>query len=120
MTPSAWMPLSCANMLRADDRLPHRDRAPGGGHDVLGDLAEALGVDVEVEALDVLERHDDLFERRVARALAEAADGDVDPGRAAVDAGDRVGDGHAEVVVRVHLDLEAGLLDELLDDLVGA
>ena len=92
--------------------------APGRPHHELDDLVESLGVDVEVEALDVLERHDDLFERRVARTLAEAADGDVDPGRAGVDARDRVGHGHAEVVVRVHLDLEAGLLDEPLDDLV--
>ena len=48
-----------------------------------------------------LDRHDDLFQRRVAGALAEAVDGALDLARAALDAEQRVGDGEAEVVVAV-------------------
>ena len=47
------------------------------------------------------ERGGDLFECGVAGALADAVDGALDLTRAAVDAGERVGDGHAEVVVAV-------------------
>jgi hypothetical protein len=41
----------------------------------------------------------DLFEGRIAGALADAVDGALDLPRPAFDAGQRVGDGHAEVVV---------------------
>ena len=48
-----------------------------------------------------LERHDDFFERGVARALAEAVDGTFDLARAACDGGKGVGRGHTKVVVAV-------------------
>ena len=58
---------------RLDARAgPCRDLPPGGLHHVLGDLTEPGRIHVQIEALDVLERHHDLFERRVARALAKA------------------------------------------------
>src|SRR5450759_3032736 len=103
----------------ADDRLPHRDGPARRGGDVLAQLAEALRVHRDLEALDVLQCHDDLFERRIARALSQAADGGVDPRGAGVDAGDGVGHRHAEVVVGVHLDLHAGGLAQLPDDPVS-
>ena len=63
-----------------------------------------VGVDAGVERQHVaagLDRHDDLFERGVAGALADAVDGALDLPRAAFDAGERVGDRQAEVVVAV-------------------
>jgi hypothetical protein len=71
------------------------------------DAGNDLGrVDADVEAEVVLARlhgHDDLLERAVARALAEAVDRALDLARAAdLDAGERVGHCHAEVVVAVH------------------
>ena len=50
-----------------------------------------------------LHRHHDLFERAVAGALAQAVDGALDLARAAdLDAGQRVGHRHAQVVVAMH------------------
>ena len=43
----------------------------------------------------------DLFESGVAGAFADAVDGALDLARAALNAGEGVGDGHAEVVVAV-------------------
>src|SRR6266540_448677 len=73
--PSWWMPASCANALRpttalfAWTLLPHN------------------------------ERHHDLLERRVARALANPVDRAFDLARAALYRRDRVGDREAKVVV---------------------
>ena len=102
----------------ADDRLPRRDRARRGGGDVLAELAEARRLQAQVDLAEVLERHDDLFEGGVAGALAEAVDGRVHVGRPRLDAGERVGRRHAEVVVRVHLDGQAVALEEA-DDVEG-
>ena len=48
-----------------------------------------------------VDRHDHLFHRGVAGALADAVDGALDLARAVAHGGQRVGDGHAEVVVAV-------------------
>ena len=48
------------------------------------------------------DRHDDLFERGVAGALADAVDGALDLRGAGAHRGQRVGRGQAEVVVAVH------------------
>ena len=90
----------------AHDALPRRDRPRRRGGDVLAELAEAARVQAHVDLAEVLERHHDLLERGVAGALAEAVDGGVDVGGAGLDAGQGVGRRHAEVVVRVHLDVE--------------
>ena len=50
------------------------------------------------------EGHDDLLERRVAGALAEAVDRDLDLARAGLDGGERVGRREPEVVVAVDAD----------------
>ena len=47
-------------------------------------------------------RHHDFLERGVAGALADAVDGALDLPRAGADAGERVGDRHAEIIVAVH------------------
>ena len=52
-------------------------------------------------AADV-QRHHDLLERRVARALADAVHGALDLLGAGLDPGERVRDREAEVVVAVH------------------
>ena len=50
-----------------------------------------------------VQQHDELLERRVARALADAVDRALDLPRARLRApAKRVGDGEAEVVVAVH------------------
>ena len=72
-----------------------------------------------VDFAQILEGHHDLLEGGVAGALPEAVDGRVHVGRAGLDAGERVGGRHAEVVVRVHLDVEAALLDEERDHVEG-
>ena len=60
------------------------------------------------------EGHDDLLERRVAGALAEAVDGHLDLARAGLDRGQRVGRGEAEVVVAV--DGDRGLAADEVHD----
>jgi hypothetical protein len=102
--PSWWMPDSCAKALRPDDRLVGLDRVagdvgdePAGAGDLLG-LDAGLGAEVVAARAD---RHDDLFERGVAGALADAVDGALDLRRAGAHGGERVGDGEPEVVVAV-------------------
>ena len=64
------------------------------------------------------QRHDDLFERGVAGALAEAVDRDLDLAGAGLDRGQRVGRGEPQVVVAVDADrrLVADELDDALDE----
>ena len=61
-----------------------------------------------------LEDHDDLFERAVAGALADAVDGAFDLARAGFDGGERVGDGEAEIVMA--MDADDGGVAERFDD----
>ena len=73
--------------------------------------ASSLAGGIELVHLDVVgvgelvaadhEGGGDLFEGGVAGALADAVDGALDLARAALNAGEGVGDGHAEVVVAV-------------------
>ena len=97
----------------ADDRLVRRDRDAGAAADQRTGRADPLGADAGLVARVVVapraEGHHDLFERGVARALADAVDRDLDLPHARLDRGDRVGGRHAEVVVVVGA----------VDDLVG-
>ena len=82
-----------------------------GLHRVAGDLAHQLGrghdlprVDAGVTAEHVrphLDRHHDLLERGIARALAEPVDGALDLPRTGLHRRQRIGDRHAKVVVAV-------------------
>jgi hypothetical protein len=62
-----------------------------------------LGPDV-VEIVSHVQRHDDLFERSVACALADAVDCNLDLPRAVLHGRQAVGDGQPEVVVAVDAD----------------
>ena len=93
--------------VAADDRLVGLHRVaghvrdqPAGAGDLLG-LDLRLGVEVVAARAD---RHDDLFERGVAGALADAVDGALDLGRAGAHRGERVGRRQTEVVVAVAAD----------------
>ena len=86
----------------ADDRLVVLDREGGDRRDQLRGAHQQRRVDIGVVGQHVaagLDRHDDLFERRIARPLAEAVDGAFDLAGAADHAGERVGDRHAEIVM---------------------
>ena len=106
--PSWWMPASCANALRADDRLVrlHADaddlRQQLAGRDTARSVLMPV---VERQPIAArLQHHHDLFERAVARALADAVDGALDLARAVLHGGQRVGDRQAQVVVAVDAD----------------
>ena len=97
--------------IAADDRLV-------GLHVLAGERAEQLAggkdlarVDGRVERQAVgahAGRHHDLFERRVAGALADAVDRALDLPRAGGDRRERVGDGKPEVVVAVRAERRLG------------
>ncbi len=63
-----------------------------------------------------VQRHHDLFERRIARALADTIDRAFDLTGTGLHARERVGDGHPEIIVTVHR--HAAIFDALrvLDD----
>ncbi len=96
----------------AHDRLVGLHLHAGNGAHELGSAGELLGHDVgmRVELGPVhADRHDDLFERRVARALAETVDGALDLRGTVADGLDGERRRHAEVVVGV--DGDRGILD---------
>ncbi len=71
----------------------------------LGGAVEHAAVDAHLVGQHVaagLDGHHDLFQRRVAGALADAVDGAFHLPRAGADARERVGNRHAEIVVAVH------------------
>ncbi len=102
------MPDSWAKALRADDALVRLNRDAGqvareaaGGGDLLGgDVGRGAAELTRPRA----QRHDHLFQRGVAGALAEPVDRDLDLARARLDAGQGVGRGKAEIVVAVRAD----------------
>jgi hypothetical protein len=84
--PSWWMPLSCANAFRPTIALLYCT-----GNDVTADtsfearvsMVVSMPVSVRQHVVAHPDRHHDLFQRRVARALADAVDGAFDLPRAA-------------------------------------
>ena len=98
--------------VAADDRLVALDGQAGDRRDHPADRVEPLGLDAGGQAVVVgpgLQRHDDLFERGVAGALADAVDRALDLPGAGLAGGQAVGDGQAQVVVAV--DADDGLAD---------
>ncbi len=81
-----------------------------GGVEVLGVNAGVVRVRIDAR----LEDHDDLFERAVARAFADAVDGALDLPRAGFDRGQRIGHRQAEIVMAV--DADDGAIAQRLDD----
>ena len=99
------MPALVREGIPADDRLVVLHRERGRRRHQLGGTVQHLGVDADLIGQHVaarLDGHHDLFQRGVARPLADAVDGAFDLPAAGADAGQRVGDRHAEVVVAVH------------------
>ena len=93
--------------IAADDRLVALDGQAGDRREHPADRVEPLGLDLGRQAVVVepgLQCHDDLFERGVAGALADAVDRAFDLPGAGLAAGQAVGDGHAEVVVAMGAD----------------
>ena len=102
-----------------DDRLVRLNRVAGQTRDDPRGASDLLGDGARVQAELSLTRgdqHDDLLERRVAGALADAVDRALDLAGAGHQAGDRVGDGQTEVVVAVDRQHHvAQLRDELIE-----
>ena len=102
ITPCWWMPDSWAKALAADDGLVGRGAEADAFGEHLAGGVELLHDDVVRVGQLVAADHEsggDLFESGVAGALADAVDGALDLARAGLDAGEGVGDGHAEVVM---------------------
>ena len=93
--------------VAAHDRLVALDGQPGDRREHPADRVEPLGLDAGRQAVVVepgLQGHDDLFERGVAGAFADAVDRALDLPGAGLAAGQAVGDGQAQVVVAVGAD----------------
>ena len=104
--------------VAADDRLVGLDREAGQVADQPRGRRDVLGLDAGAEIRELRrpgpQGHDDLLERRVAGALAEAVDRDLDLARAGLDRGERVGRGEPQVVVAVDAD-RGPVADEVHD-----
>jgi len=89
----------------AGDRLADRQRSACGSGYERGQFAESAGL----HAAGLVQRHSqgdhDLFQRRIAGALAEPVDGYVHALRAGPHSGQRIRGGHSEIVVPVESDL---------------
>ena len=91
----------------ADDRLVLRHIHARDRGDGLAGLGIHARIDAMLEAEQVaarLQRHHNLLGRGVPRALAQSVERAFDLTRARHQRGERIGRGHAEVVVAVHRD----------------
>ncbi len=98
------MPNSCGESVLADDGLVVLHRKRRDGRDEARGARDHRGVDVRPERHHVvarLDRHHDLFQRRVARPLAKPIDGAFDLACARLHAGEAVGDGQPQIVMAV-------------------
>ena len=89
----------------ADQGLPDGDRDAAQPFNELGQLVESGDVDPRVEAVQGLEREDELLEARVAGPFSEAVDAGVGHLHAFFDRGEAVRHGESEVVVPVERQL---------------
>src|SRR5271157_5754630 len=93
--------------VAADDRLVPLHEQAGDRRDHPADRVQTLGLDTRGQPEVVvtrLQRHDDLLERGVAGALADAVDRALHLPRPGLDPGQAVGHRHAQVVVAVRAD----------------
>ena len=96
------MPLSCAKAFRPTIALLYCTGNEVTAETSLEARVSIVGVDAGLVGQHVaarLDRHHDLFERGVARALADAVDGALDLPRAAANARQRIRHRQAEIVV---------------------
>ena len=111
--PSWWMPASCAKALSPTIALFGGTGMPMQAltsREVCASCVVSICVSMPKKSLARMQRHDDLFERGVAGALADAVDRAFDLPRARVHACQAIRDRHAQVVVAVGRD----------NDLLGA
>src|SRR5687767_9750804 len=88
--------------VAADNRLVRLDGFVGDAGEELAGLEESLGYDTGVVRIPVVphpERHDDLFERRIAGTFPDAVDGALDLPYTALNGCEAVGDRQPEIVV---------------------
>ncbi len=93
--------------VRADDGLVRLHHHAGAQADQATGARQLRRVDAGAQAEQRragVQRHHDLFQRRVAGALADAVDRDLRLARAVADAGQGVGRRQTEVVVAMHRD----------------
>ena len=96
------MPASCANALAPTIALLGGTATPTIADSALLVGTSAWRVDAGAMRQRIgahLQRHHDLFERRVAGALADAVDRALDLARAGLHRGQRIGDRQSEIVV---------------------
>ncbi len=89
----------------ADQRLVGGDRHPRQLLDQPRELVQLLRPDTGRVLVEGLQRHHDLLQRRVPRALAEPVDADVRGGDPRLDGGERIRGREAEIVVAVNREL---------------
>lgn len=103
----------------ADDRLVELNRKAGNRRNIAAGPGDVLGLDAGVVAQMVtanFQRHDDFFQRRIARPLADAVHGHLDLSSSALNTGQAVGNRQTKVIVAVGgEDHRVGILD-VLDD----
>ena len=104
----------------ADDRFVGRDFDAGDRLQHFGGLGDFLASDVRRHSAETVaarfQRHDDLFERGVARALADSAYRALYLPRAGGDAGERIGDREPEIVVAVNRNDRVADVGNAIDD----
>src|SRR5215203_693717 len=91
--------------VASHDGLVRRDLVARDVGDHAARVGELAGLDADIDAVEIGacgECHDDLLERGVPGPLPDAVDGDLDLAGPDLDACERVGDGHAEVVMTMH------------------
>ena len=105
--------------IAAHDGLVGLHRQAGQLADQAADRVDAPGVDARIQAEQVAagaEGHDHLFQRCIARPLADAVDRHLHLPRPGPHPGQRIGRGHAQVVVAVDRDGRPVDVGHMLDD----
>ena len=85
----------------ADNGLVDRECPAGGSGDERGEFGESPGIDAKSLAEREPQGHDHFFQRGISGPLAQAVDSDIDAPGAGHRGGERVGGGHAQVIMGV-------------------
>src|SRR5260370_486532 len=106
----------------ADDRLPRFERITAGALNKLRNAANPGKVKRDRNVVKTAESESDFAKVGVARALAHAVDGPLNPGGASANGCDSASGGHAEIVVAVKMDGDAGTnpLAELANEVLAS
>src|SRR5262249_54090984 len=92
----------------ADERLPGRERIPGGAADDFGSLTDFAKVKRHRNVVQTLQRKCDFAEVGVAGTLTHSVDGALNPGGTGAKAGNGTTRGHTEVVVAMKVNWDLG------------